>query len=74
MKTNKPTEVAKIVTQSAKDASGKEVTIAKERKEKVFANEEMRKMYEDLKVRRKQILRFSKYATLYVNMLCDKLI
>ena len=53
MKTNKPTEVAKVVTTVAKDASGKDVTIAKEKKEKVFANAEMKQMYEDLKVRRK---------------------
>lgn len=50
---NKPTDVATVTTKVAKDANGNEITISKEKREKVFATAEMKQMYEDLKVRRK---------------------
>ena len=57
-----------------KDASGKEITISKEVKKKVFPTEETKQLYDQLKVKRREVLRFSKEAILYVNMLCDRMI
>jgi hypothetical protein len=57
-----------------KDASGKEITISKEVKRKVFPSEETKALYDQLKMKRREVLRFSKEAILYVNMLCDKMI
>lgn len=43
-------------------------------KERVFEFEETRTLYEQLKAKRREVLRFSKEAILYVNMLCDRMI
>jgi len=43
-------------------------------KRKVFADEDAKQLYEQLKTKRREVLRFSKEAILYVNMLCDRMI
>ena len=70
----KPKEVVETAQSVVKDATGKEITISKEVKRKVFPNEETKALYDQLKVKRREVLRFSKEAILYVNMLCDRMI
>ncbi len=41
---------------------------------KVFPNEEVSQLFNDLKVKRKNILRFNKQATVYLNTLCEKIV
>jgi histone H3/H4 len=43
-------------------------------KKKSFPIAETERLFNDLKKKRKDILRFSKQATVYVNMLCEKII
>jgi hypothetical protein len=43
-------------------------------KERKFEFEETKALYEQLKAKRREVLRFSKEAILYVNMLCDRMI
>ena len=70
----KPKDVTETVSSVVKDVSGKDVSVSKDVRKKVFPTEETKVLYEELRNKRKQILRFTKYSTLYINMVCDKMI
>lgn len=70
----KPKDVLVKVDTLGKDSNGNDVTFTREVKRKEFPSEQTKALYDQLKDKRKQILRFSKPATLYINMLCDKII
>lgn len=56
------------------DANGVEVRVTQLVKKRTFPTQEVQTLYTDLKKKRKEILRFNKPATLYLNMLCEKII
>lgn len=70
----RPKDVIVTEQHETTDVNGNKVTLPKEIKRKEFPSEQTKQLYDQLKEKRKQILRFSKPATLYVNMLCDKII
>jgi len=69
----KPVEKVEQMTKKLKDNKGNEIAVVQDVKRKVFPNEKVEQLFNELKNKRKDILRFNKAATVYVNMLCDKI-
>lgn len=57
-----------------KDNKGVEHVVVQEVKRKSFPNEKVEQLFNELKEKRKNILRIDKQATVYLNMLCEKII
>ncbi len=70
----KPVESVQMIEKKFKDGKGNEVSVVQEVKRKVFPNSEIEQLFNVLKSKRKDILRFNKHATVYVNLLCEKII
>jgi len=73
-KSKKPADSQEVVEKTYTDADGKEVKVSQLVKRKVFPDEATEALYDDLKKKRREILRFHKNAILYVNMLVEKII
>lgn len=63
-----------MVEKKIKDNKGVEHVVVQEVKRKKFPNEKIEEMFNNLKGKRKNILRIDKQATVYLNMLCEKII
>ncbi len=70
----KPVESIQVVEKKFKDNKGNEISVVQDVKRKVFLNSEIESLFNVLKSKRKDILRFNKAATVYLNMLCEKII
>ena len=71
---SKPVEVVQLVEKRMKDNKGVEHVVVQEVKRKKFPNEKVEQLFNELKEKRKNILRIDKQATVYLNMLCEKII
>jgi hypothetical protein len=50
------------------------ITVDQETKRKEFPDEQSKQIYERMKTVRKETIRFNRTATLYINMLVDRMI
>lgn len=71
---DKPQDVVHQVDKLIKNSAGGTVSVSQSVKRKTFPKPEVEGLFNDLKKKRKDILRFTKEATVYVNMLVEKTI